>query len=137
MEGLNTDYTYTETENADLLLVTYGRVYSAVYQAHTTCARSGYRSSLLKLTRIFPLDSEFAEIAAGYRTVIFFEEGIGNGGISSLFGTLLAESGYKGRYVRIAADDFLKQAPVPSILDKLDLSEHAVCRYIYTYGHKS
>ncbi len=137
MDCLNTDYTHTEDPKADMLLVSYGRVYNALYQASITCAASGYHTGLLKLTRIFPLEQAIIAIAKQYKTVIFFEEGMGNGGISTLFGSMLAESGYTGSYIRISSDEFIKHASIPSILEKLNLSEHAICRYIYEYGHKN
>ncbi len=133
----NASYTYTHEDGAKMLLVTYGRVYNAVYKAHMTCEKSGYDTSLLKLTKIFPIQKELAEIAAGYQTVIFFEEGMGNGGISTLFGSMLAEHGFAGRYFRVSADHFVKHASIPSILDQLEMSEQAVCRYIYEYGNKN
>ncbi len=136
-DALNADYTFIEDENAEILLISYGRVYDALWRAHTTCAASGYASSLLKLTRIFPLAEELAELAGRYRTIVFFEESMGNGGISSLFGTMLAERGYSGTYLRVTCEEFLRQASIPSILERLELSEHAVCRYIYEYGKKN
>lgn len=137
MDSLNTDYTYTEDENADILLISYGRVYNAVYRGHCSCAESRYHSSLLKLTRIFPLEETLTAIAGKYKTVIFFEECMANGGISALFGSMLAENRFTGRYVRVACEDFLRHASISSILDKLELSEQAVCRYIYEYGKKN
>lgn len=136
-DALNTDYTYTEDEQAEILLISYGRVYQSIWAAHETCARSGCRTSLLKLTRIFPVDEELVEKALRYKVVIFFEESSGYGGISTIFGSLLAQYGFGGRYVRVSADSFLKHASVPALLEKAELSEHAVCRYIYAYGTES
>jgi 1-deoxy-D-xylulose-5-phosphate synthase len=136
-DNLNSSYTYTEDKDAELLLISYGRVYQSIWAAHETCARSGYRTSLLKLTRIFPVDEELVEKALRYKVVIFFEESSGYGGISTIFGSLLAQYGFDGRYVRVSADSFLKQGAVPALLEKAELSEHAVCRYVYAYGTKS
>ena len=135
-EHCNTNYCLTET-NSNLLLISYGRVYQSLWKAHETCAKSGYQTSLLKLTRIFPIEEELIEKALKYQVVIFFEESSGYGGISTIFGSLLAQYGFTGRFVRVSADKFLKQASVPSLLEKAELSEHAVCRYIYAYGSKS
>ncbi len=137
MDTPNASYTYTHEDGADMLLVTYGRVYNAVYAAHGTCGKSGYDTSLLKLTKIYPIPSELVELASAYKTVIFFEEGMGNGGISTIFGSMLAERGFAGRYIRVAAEDFVKHASIPSLLNTLELSEQAVCRYIYEYGNKN
>ncbi len=135
-EALNTDYTYLE-EDADILLISYGRVYQSIWDAHNTCEKSGYKTSLLKLTRIFPVDEDLVEKALKYKIVIFFEESSGYGGISTIFGSLLSQYGFGGRYVRVSADNFLKHASIPALLEKTDLSAHAVCRYIYAYGTKS
>lgn len=135
MEKLNTDYTYLE-DGSDVLLITYGRVYQSVWDAHNTCAKSGYKTSLLKLTRIFPINEDLVEKALQYKVVIFFEES-GHGGISTIFGSLLSQYGFGGRYVRVSSDCFLKHAAVPSLLEKAELSKQAVCRYIYAYGTKS
>jgi len=134
-ENLNTEYTLTES-GSDMLMISYGRVYQALWEAHCTCEKIGYQTSLLKLTRIFPVMEELVEKALSYRVVMFFEESSGYGGISTIFGSLLAQYGFKGRYVRVSADCFLKQASVPALLEKSELSAHAVCRYIYAYGNK-
>ena len=135
-EELNTDYTFTEC-GKDVLLITYGRVYQSVWEAHETCLRSGYQTSLLKLTKIFPFAEDLVEKALDFKTVIFFEESSGFGGISTIFGSLLSQYSFKGRYVRVSADCFLKQASVSALLEKAELSTHAVCRYVYAYGTKS
>jgi transketolase C-terminal domain/subunit len=135
-EELNTDHTYTEC-GSDVLLISYGRVFQSVWEAHQTCAKSGYQTSLLKLTKIFPFAEDLVEKALGYKTVIFFEESSGYGGISTIFGSLLSQYGFGGRYVRVSADCFLKQASVDALLEKAELSTHAVCRYVYAYGTKS
>ena len=130
------DYLFTNV-GGDILLISYGRVYQAVWEAHETCLRSGYQTSLLKLTRIFPLAEELVEKALEFKTIIFFEESSGFGGISTIFGSLLSQYGFHGRFVRVSADSFLKHASVAALLEKADLSAHAVCRYIYAYGTKS
>ncbi|MDE5884317.1 MAG: 1-deoxy-D-xylulose-5-phosphate synthase [Oscillospiraceae bacterium] len=132
-ENSDADYILTECQS-DLLLISYGRVYQAVWDAHCTCGKNGYPTSILKLTKIFPVPEELIEIALQYKTVLFFEESSGYGGISTIFGSLLAQYGFQGQFVRVSADCFLKQASVPVLLDKSDLSAQAVCRYIYTYG---
>ena len=135
-ENINTDYYFTKCD-ASILLISYGRVFQAVWNAHCTCEKSGYKTSILKLTRIFPIQEELIEKALNYKTVMFFEESSGYGGISTIFGSLLAQYGFQGQYVRISADSFLKHASVSALLEKSQLSAQAVCRYIYTYGSKN
>ena len=132
-ENCSADYALTEC-NSDMLLISYGRVYQAVWDAHCICDKGGCPTSVLKLTKIFPVQEQLIEIALQYKTVFFFEESSGYGGISTIFGSLLAQYGFQGQFVRVSADCFLKQASVPVLLDKSDLSAQAVCRYIYAYG---
>ncbi len=131
-----TNYSFIDGES-DVLLISYGRAFESLWQAHCTCEKIGYRTSLLRLTRIFPVEEDLVEKAFSYKTVIFFEEGRGYGGISTIFGSLLAQYGFTGRFVRVSADGFQKQAAMPVQLDKAELSAPAVCRYIYAYGTKS
>ncbi len=137
MNQLNTDYTYTKDDAAEILLISYGRAYDAVYRAHVSCETNGYHTSLLKLTRIFPIEDEIISIAQQYRIVLFFEEGMVNGGISSIIGAKLVETEFQGKYMRIACDSFIKQASVSSALNHMNLSEQAVCRYIYEHGKEN
>lgn len=118
--NLNLSYTFTDSENSDILLVSYGRIYDEVYKAQSILNGDGISCSLLKLTKIFPLSGEIVEKASEYSKIIFFEESYG--GISVLFGDLLIEKGYKGEYLKINADGFIKQASVRSCLDKIGLT---------------
>lgn len=118
--NLNLSYTLTDSENSDILLVSYGRIYDEVYKAQSILNGDGISCSLLKLTKIFPLSGEIVEKASEYSKIIFFEESYG--GISVLFGDLLLEKGYKGEYLKINADGFIKQASVRSCLDKIGLT---------------
>ena len=135
-EFINTEHTYIDG-GSDVLLISYGRTFRALLDAHETCARIGYRTDLLKLTRIFPLDETLVEQALDHRVIIFFEESSGNGSIASLFGSLLPQYGFHGRYVQVTAEGFMKQGTMSSLLDKAGLSAQSVCRYIYVYGTKS
>lgn len=118
--NLNLSYTFTDNKNSDILLVSYGRIYDEVYKAQSILNGDGISCSLLKLTKIFPLSGEIVEKASEYSKIIFFEESYG--GISLLFGDLLLEKGYKGEYLKINADGFIKQASVRSCLDKIGLT---------------
>ncbi len=122
-ENLNTTYTYEEN-GADTLVVTYGRIYNNVVKAKNITDEF----NLLKLTRIFPIDDEVARIASKYKKVIFFEEGIRNGGIAE---HLLAKlKGFTGEYHIVAIDGFVKQASVESQLDSVGLSTEKMAEFI-------
>lgn len=105
----------------DNLIISYGRIFNEAYKAQSLLEADGISCDLLKLTRIFPIDEELIKKILPYKNIFFFEESVGEGGISQKFGSLLMENNYGGHYRRVVAGGFLKQAAVKSWLDKLGL----------------
>ncbi|MBR6792193.1 MAG: 1-deoxy-D-xylulose-5-phosphate synthase [Ruminococcus sp.] len=128
--NLNTEYTFTESENSDILLISYGRIYEELYKAKSVLDCDGIKTDLLKLTRIYPIAEELCEKAMKYGQVIFFEESMSQGSISEKFGRMLAERGYSGVYNTVACNDFVKQASVKSCLKKLGLTCEKITEYV-------
>lgn len=119
--NLNTSYTITST-NADVLLITYGRLYNNLVKAQKILADENIKCDILKLTKIFPIDNEIIEHTKNYNKIIFFEEGIENGGIAEhLSARLIAES-FIGKMKIVAINGFVKQASIDSVLTKLNFS---------------
>ncbi len=112
--SLNCSYTHISRESS-VLAVTYGRIWDNLYKAYESS--SGF--DILKLTKIYPICDEVIEICRGYKKVIFFEEGIKNGGIGMLLAARLSQYGIPVRIA--AAEGFVKQAAVSSALAKLGL----------------
>ena len=103
------DYTLIDGNYKEKLVVTYGRLFSNVYDA------VGNNIDIIKLNKIFPIRKEIVGLAVDYKEIHFYEEGIKSGGIAELFGSLLIESNYKGRYVIHAIDgEFVPHAQVSS-----------------------
>lgn len=88
-----------QSDAADTLVITYGRVYGNVLSAAQRLAQDGKPISLLKLARIFPLEDAALDIAMQYRRVIFVEEGARRGGIGEYMAARLLERGFDGKYV--------------------------------------
>ena len=108
--------------NGGLLAVTYGRVFGNLCEAAERLAGEGVPVDLLKLGLVKPLPPEAVSAAAGYETVIFFEEGIRHGGVAEDFCSLLTGSGWRGRFLIRAVDDrFVPHASVNSSLARLGL----------------
>ena len=110
MEGYHPDYrpyTLWEEPGADTLLITYGRLFATVRQAARQLNEAAKPVSVLKLTRIQPLDPECIRVALRYRRVIFFEEGIRSGGVCEHFGAKLMDACYRGLYQSVAIDTFV------------------------------
>lgn len=119
--SLNCSYTHISRESS-VLAVTYGRIWDNLYKAYENS--SGF--DILKLTKIFPICDEVIEICRGYKKVIFFEEGIKNGGIGMLLAGRLSEYGIPMKIA--AAEGFVKQAAVSSALAKLGLDTEGMIK---------
>ena len=103
------DYTLVGGNGKEKLVITYGRLFSNVYAAAED------KVDIIKLNKIFPVSEKIVRIAAEYKEIHFYEEGIKSGGIAELFGSLLIESNYKGSYVIHAIDgEFVPHAQVSS-----------------------
>ena len=81
----------------------------------------GISASILKLTRIFPIEKEILKISREYEKIFFFEEGTRNGSIAEKLSSLLYISGYKGKFYITAVEGFVKQAKASSALKKYKL----------------
>ncbi len=88
-----------ETEHADTLVVTYGRVYGNVLTAAQQCAQNGKPVSVLKMAKIFPLEQAVVQTAMRYTRVVFVEEAAKRGGIGEYLAARLLENGFKGQYI--------------------------------------
>ena len=91
-EGVDEEYRdfYYNGGGSDTLTITYGRI------SHEMVDIDGADS--LILLKIFPVPEEAARIAAGYKRVIFFEEGMRHGGIAEKLLPMLNANGFRGKY---------------------------------------
>lgn len=108
---------------ADVLIVTYGRLFNYAAAARNVIAQNGVSVSVLKLEKIKPIDEPCYEAAAKSRNVFFFEEGMLSGGLGEHFGINLYEKGFKGKYRTFGIDnEFVPQGKVGQLLSiyKLD-----------------
>ena len=127
---ISTEHIFMRSEESDTLIITYGRLYNEAYKAQDKLKANGINCDILKLTKIFPVAREVVKEISDYKRIVFFEEAEKNGGISSLFGDMLMEEGYKGDYSRVAVEGFVKQASARSALSKLGLTYDKMVEYI-------
>lgn len=128
--SLNTSYTFTESTDSKILLITYGRIYDDMYKVQSLLNADCISCDLLKLTQIYPIAEEIFDKAMKYDRIIFFEESMGEGSISEKFGDRLSKCGYKGEYSSVTADSFIRQASVKSCLDSIGLSCEKMTDYV-------
>lgn len=116
---------------ADILLVTYGRLFAQAAQAARRLRENGLEVSVLKLNQIRPIEPVCYEISECFSHVFFFEEGIQAGGIGEHFGCGLMENGFRGDY-RVSAihDRFVPQGTVAQLLSDLGLDMAGMMRTV-------
>ena len=116
---------------SDILIVTYGRPFGPACKALKILNENGINAGILKLNRIRPIDGGAVDIALNAKHIFFFEEGVRSGGIGEKLAATLLQSGYKGEYSLTAVEDcFVKQASVPSLMEKYGLSSEKIAKKI-------
>ena len=113
-----------------MLLVTYGRIFANVRRAAAGLLKVGIPVSVLKLTKIKPIEEECAAIAADYQNVLFFEEGIRSGGAGEAFGIMLMNRGFTGFYDNTAIDDFVPICTPQSGLRQAGLDAESIFDHV-------
>lgn len=101
------------------LAVGYGRLSAEMTAAARDASLRGAPVDWLRLVRITPIPQQAAQAALKYDRVVFFEEGIMQGGIGERFGAMLLECGFKG-YFEVAAVDG-RFVPAGTISQQLEL----------------
>ena len=134
-EGYRPDSYKTEGESfdlyggdaADILIVTYGRLFCEAAKAADTLRDDGIKANVLKLCRIKPIDPAAAVIAKGYKKIFFFEEGMLSGSVAQSFRLMLDSDGYTGEYDMTAVgDEYIRQATVAGTLRRLGLDAESM-----------
>ena len=132
-----TDFRLLGPRQGKTLLVTYGRLYGEVSQAHKTLSLGGEDISLLKLTRVWPLEKDVVEVAMGFDRILFLEEGIRWGGIGEHFALALMEGGYGGKvFIRAIDNRFIPQGTVEEQLELVGLNAASIVNMVIDSGEK-
>lgn len=114
-------------KGADVLLVTYGRLFSNACRALDMLKEQEKSFCILKLNRIKPIDEDAVRQSLKYKKILFFEEGMKSGGVGESFEIKLDEMGFGGECRLFAIEDkFVKQADVERSLEILGLDEKSM-----------
>lgn len=109
-------------ENADVAIVTYGRIFAEALKAQEKIAEEGVKVKIVKLNVIVPIDSGAIEVLKNAKKIFFFEEGVKTGGIGESFAEKLLEKSVKADFCLTAFPDcFVKQGKTDSILHQCNL----------------
>ena len=118
-------------KNAEICIVTYGRVTSQAIKAVDELSAKNINVLLISLNRIKPLPENAVDIMFTMKKVFFFEEGIRSGGIGEKTGFRLLERGYKGTFSLTAVNDrFVSQATVGELLHEYGLDAEGIVKKI-------
>ena len=118
-------------DDVDVLIVTYGRLFSQAAKAADELNARGIGASVLKLCRIKPIDPAAVILASHYKRIYFFEEGMLNGSVALSFKELLDKNGFSGTFSITAVDgEFIPHASVARTLEKLGLDSDSMIKKI-------
>lgn len=101
------------------LAVSYGRLSANMTAAAREASQRGEPVDWLRLVRISPIPEEALRTALSYKRVVFFEEGILQGGIGERFGAALLEMGYSGGFEVVGVDG--QFVPAGTVAQQLEM----------------
>jgi len=130
-ESSGADYEVIGDPDAEIAMVTYGKLYFNAVSAMNMLSESGVNAKIIKIHKIKPLPRGVDEDAAKCKKVFFFEEGMRAGGVGEVLASRLLEKGYGGSYCLTAVDnEFVSHASVARLLEKYSLSAEKMCEKI-------
>ncbi len=104
--------------NAEIAIVTYGRLFAEAAYAATELNRSGIPVKVVKLNKIKPVPCEAVNNVINCTNIFFYEESEMSGGVGEIFNMLLTNNGYKNNYQLIAVEDkFVRHSTVEQLLE--------------------
>lgn len=125
------DFEVIGNADADIAIVTYGRLYFNAVEAIHMLFEKGINVKIIKIHKVKPMPSGVAEEAAQCRKVFFFEEGMRCGGAGENLAARLLEKGFAGSYSITAVDgEFVSHASVSRLMEKYSLSAEKMCEKI-------
>lgn len=101
------------------LALSYGRLSANITAAAREASQRGEPVDWLRLVRISPIPEEALRTSLSYKRVVFFEEGILQGGIGERFGAALLEMGYSGGFEVVGVDG--QFVPAGTVAQQLEL----------------
>ncbi len=124
-------------EDADIVLVTYGRIFAESFKAFKCLKNDGLKVKIIKLNIIVPVPLESIDCIGNAKNVFFFEEGIKSGGVGESFATIMLEKDVKAEFSLTAFPDcFVKQGKLDSILKQYSLDSDGMYNVVTTELNK-
>lgn len=115
------------SQNANKVIVTYGRIFSNAVEAF----RIVKNVDVIKLNKVFPVSEEIVQLLSKYDDIYFFEEGVLSGGIAEHIAYRLLKNGFKGKYsVNAINNEFVSASTVESALKKYKLDSNSMIEIV-------
>ncbi|MBE6771235.1 MAG: 1-deoxy-D-xylulose-5-phosphate synthase [Ruminococcaceae bacterium] len=125
------DYEVIGNADADIAIVTYGRLYFNAVKAIHMLYEKGLNVKIIKIHKIKPMPQGVSEEASKCKSIFFFEEGMRSGGTGEALAARLLENGYQGKFSLTAVEDeFVSHASVPKLMEKYSLSAEKMSQKI-------
>ncbi len=119
-------YTLFDESPTKLLAVTYGRVFSSVFNVYNDSLHSDKPFALLKLTRIKPITDDIISILKRYDKICFFEEASVSGGVGEKIASQLILDGYSGFFDIQGITSFIDVCKMNDGLKAFSLDEEGI-----------
>ena len=120
-------------KNAEITLVTYGRMFSQCCLAKKILETQGINVKILKLNRIVPIDVNSVKEVLSSKEIFFFEEGYTVGGIGEGFLSQLMINGFSGKAHLHAIDSgFVPHGNMMKVLENLGLTGEKMAETVKT-----
>lgn len=124
-------------ENSEILLVTYGKIFSNAYFASKKLKEHGISSCVLKLNVIKPLAEDSVVKSMNFKNIVFFEEGMEAGGVGQEFGYMLSQRKYGGNYKVVAVpNEFVAHGSVDNQMAKYKLNINGMISEVLKFFEK-
>ncbi|MBQ8209731.1 MAG: 1-deoxy-D-xylulose-5-phosphate synthase [Clostridia bacterium] len=125
------DYDVYGDNNADVAIVTYGRLFDAAAKAKGILAANNINIKVIKLNKIKPVNKQAVNNVLNCKTVVFYEEGELNGGVAQIFNMMLTDLSYKGRYlIKAVENEFVHHATDKILLKEYGFDEKSMAEFI-------
>lgn len=127
------DYSYSNLDydilknNSDILVVTYGRIFSNVISAKNELLKDNINIDILKLNKIYPLNKDLGSVFLHYKHIIVFEECIKTGGIGQQLSSIFYLNNVT---IKAIESSIVPQDTVNSTLSKFYLDEKGIVKTI-------
>ena len=109
-------------ENAEIAIVTYGRIFGEAYKAYNKLKSEGVNVKIIKLNVVVPIPEESMQAIHGVKKVFVFEEGVKSGGVGESFASVMLESRLDPEFYLTAFPDcFVKQGKTESVFKQYKL----------------